>query len=129
MDTLQSLITSSLSTVRSAILSGAYIYPIHGILHFISHPSLYRSVAPVLMKCVLVSGGITIGMFVFTYLPHVAFCAIFSGPLAYAAAALMVLGESYALLVLVTKMFLLEDAQEKICEPSPPSPSFLLRHS
>ncbi|EEB88255.1 hypothetical protein MPER_14010, partial [Moniliophthora perniciosa FA553] len=53
-------------------------------------------------------------MFVFTYLPQVAFCAIFSGPLAFLPAAVMVLGESYILISLVTKMFFLEAAKDKI---------------
>ncbi|KAF9070707.1 hypothetical protein BDP27DRAFT_1382711 [Rhodocollybia butyracea] len=114
MNALQKLITSSLTIVKDALLSGAFIYPIHGLLYFISHPSLYRSVQPVLTKCLLVSGGITGAMFTFTYLPQVAFCAIFSGPLAFGAAAIMVLGESYALVLLVTKMFILEEAQNKI---------------
>ncbi|KAJ3997120.1 hypothetical protein F5050DRAFT_1799232 [Lentinula boryana] len=114
MDVLQRTIISSITIVKDAILSGAWIYPIHGVVYFISHPSLYRSVQPVLTKCLLISAGITAGMFVFTYLPQVAFCAIFSGPLAFAAAGIMVLGESYALVVMVTKMFILEDAQDKI---------------
>ncbi|KAJ3751695.1 hypothetical protein EV360DRAFT_56502 [Lentinula raphanica] len=114
MDVLKKTVLSFLSNAREAILSGAWIYPLHGIVYFISHPSIYRSVQPVLTKCLFVSAGITFGMFVFTYLPQVAFCAIFSGPFAFAAAAIMVLGESYALVVIVTKMFILEDAQDKI---------------
>ncbi|KAE9402234.1 hypothetical protein BT96DRAFT_964833 [Gymnopus androsaceus JB14] len=114
MDTLQTLVTSSITILKAGLVSGSYIYPVHGILHLVSHPALYRSVQPVLTKCLLISGGITGGMFVFTYLPQVAFCAIFSGPLAFASAALLVLGESYVLIVMATKMFILEDAQDKI---------------
>ncbi|KAJ3890616.1 hypothetical protein GG344DRAFT_49110 [Lentinula edodes] len=114
MDVLQRIVVSSLTIVKDSILSGAWIYPVHGIFYFISHPSLYHSIQPVLIKCLFISGGITTGMFVFTYLPQVAFCAIFSGPFAFAAAAVMVLGESYALVMMATKMFILEDAQDKL---------------
>lgn len=55
-------------------------------------------------------------MFVFTYLPQVAFCALFSGPLAFVAAAAMVLGESYALISVFSKAFFLTRAQDNICE-------------
>ncbi|KAF5391237.1 hypothetical protein D9757_003019 [Collybiopsis confluens] len=114
MDTLTETITSSLAVARDALLSGAWIYPIRGVFYFISHPSLYRSAKPVLTKCLLISGGITTAMFMFTYLPQVAFLAIVSGPLAFAGAAILVLGESYALIVMATKMFVMEDAQDKI---------------
>lgn len=62
----------------------------------------------------LTSAGITAGMFFFTYLPQVAFCAFFSGPLAFVAAAVMVLGESYAIILTVTKTFLLGNAQDRL---------------
>ncbi|KIK63956.1 hypothetical protein GYMLUDRAFT_161497 [Collybiopsis luxurians FD-317 M1] len=105
---------SAVDIAKDALLSGAWIYPFHGIIYFVSHPSLYRAVQPVLAKCLLISGGITGAMFFFTYLPQVAFLALFSGPLAFAAAAVLVLGESYGLVVMATKMFILEDAQDKI---------------
>ncbi|ESK96821.1 hypothetical protein Moror_6617 [Moniliophthora roreri MCA 2997] len=114
MDHLSASLNDLSSTAREALLSGTWIYPVQGLLYFIAHPSLYHSVAPVLGKSILVSLGITAGMFVFTYLPQVAFCAIFSGPLAFLPAAVMVLGESYVLISLVTKIFFLEAAKDKI---------------
>lgn len=70
------------NAAKEAVLSGGWYYPLYGVVYFISHPSLYRSVAPLMLKSALASLGITIGMFTFTYLPQVAFCALFSGPLA-----------------------------------------------
>ncbi|KAL1683497.1 hypothetical protein EV122DRAFT_201305 [Schizophyllum commune] len=99
---------------KDVALSGGYLYPLHGIYYFATHPSLYRSVAPVIYKTLLTSAGVTAGMFFFTYLPQVAFCAFFSGPLAFVAAAVMVLGESYAIILTVTKTFLLGTAQDKL---------------
>lgn len=92
---------------RDAITSGGWSYPFLGILYFASHPSLYRAVAPVLIKCLVASLGITGGLFIFTYLPQVAFCALFSGPFAFITAAVMVLGEAYAIILVVSKAFFL----------------------
>ena len=66
-----------------AVGSGGWIYPIRGILYFVSHPSLYRSISDVLIKCILGSVGVVVGMFVLTYLPQVAILAVVSGPLAF----------------------------------------------
>lgn len=120
MDKILSILTETLAEasviLRDVVISGAWWYPLHGVLYFISHPSLYRSVAPTLGKALVTSVGITGGMFFFTYLPQVAFCALFSGPFALATAALMVLGESYALITVVSKAFFLGQAQDRICE-------------
>ncbi|KAF5372984.1 hypothetical protein D9758_001780 [Tetrapyrgos nigripes] len=115
MDSLQSLVAEKLYFARDALFSGTWLYPFRGILYFVSspNPSLYRAMKPIVLKCLGVSAGITIFMFTTLYLPHVAFCAIF-GPFAFLAAATMVVGESYALVLLVTRMFFLENVQDKI---------------
>jgi len=99
---------------RDAIVSRGWSYPILGIWYFVGHPSLYRSVAPVIFKALLTSIGITAVLFIFTYLPQVAFCALFSGPFAFFTAALMVLGESYAVITFVSKVFFFGRVQDKI---------------
>ncbi|KAG7086732.1 hypothetical protein E1B28_002665 [Marasmius oreades] len=114
METLNSFLADLTKTSQQALVSGAWLYPVHGVIYFVSHPSIYRSAAPIVGKCVLISLGITAGMFIFTYLPQLAFCAIFSGPLAFIPAAVMVFGESYALSSLVAKTFLLGALQDKI---------------
>ncbi|KAL0578419.1 hypothetical protein V5O48_003569 [Marasmius crinis-equi] len=112
--TTATYLSEILKTTSDAFTSGTWMYPVYGIVYLGSHPSLYSSVAPIAGKCVLVSLGITAGMFVFTYIPQLAFCALFSGPLAFIPAAVMVLGEAYVLSSLVTKMFFLGPAQDKI---------------
>ncbi|KAF9492277.1 hypothetical protein BDN71DRAFT_1223469 [Pleurotus eryngii] len=99
---------------KEAVLSGGWYYPLYGVVYFISHPSLYRSVAPLMLKSALASLGITIGMFTFTFLPQVAFCALFSGPLAFVAAFALVLSESSAIILLVAKAFLLGPTQDRL---------------
>jgi len=103
---------SSLS--RDAVLSGGWWYPLQGIIYFISHASLAASILPVILKTLAAALGITLAMFTFTYLPQVAFCAIFSGPLAFATAALLVLGEAYAVIMFVSKAFFLGSAQDQL---------------
>ncbi|KDR81388.1 hypothetical protein GALMADRAFT_58777 [Galerina marginata CBS 339.88] len=100
--------------LKDAIVSYAWLYPFLGVTHLVSHPNLYNAVAPVVVKAVATSVGITGGLFFFTYLPQVAFCALFSGPLAFVTAALMVLSESYVLVSVVSKAFFLNTAQDRI---------------
>jgi hypothetical protein len=109
-------LTGTVTIAKEAVLSGGWSYPIRGIIYFVSHPSLYRAVAPVIFKCVLMSIGITLALFIFTYLPQVAFCALFSGPLAFVAAATMVLSEAYAVILVMSKVFFLGRAQDQICK-------------
>lgn len=121
--TLKSILLDKLdemaSISRDAILSRAWSYPILGIWYSLGHPSLYRSAAPVILKAMLTSVGITVALFVFTYLPQVAFCALFSGPFAFFTAALMVLGESYAVITFVSKVFFFGQVRDRICRRSP----------
>jgi len=115
-DTLSDHLLEITSLSRDALLSNAWSYPIIGVTYLVAHPALYKSVAPVLFKAVVTSVGITGTLFFFTYLPQVAFCALFSGPFAFVTAALMVLGEAYALVSIVSKTLFLNAAQDRICE-------------
>jgi hypothetical protein len=100
---LEQHVADAATLSKDALLSGGWWYPFHGIFYFVSHASLYRSILPVIFKMLLTGIGITAALFVFTYLPQVAFCAVFSGPFAFATAALLVLGEAYALILFVSK--------------------------
>ncbi|KAJ2916056.1 hypothetical protein MD484_g4393, partial [Candolleomyces efflorescens] len=114
MNSAREELTEALSLTQDAVLSGAWAYPVLGIAYLASHASLYKAVGPVVIKALLASAGITIGMFVFTYLPQVALCAIVTGPLAFIPAAIMVLAESYVIASVVSRTFFLSEAQDKI---------------
>lgn len=114
--TLAGHLLESATLARDATLSRAWTYPVLGVTYLISHPTLYKAVAPLIMKAIGVSIGITAALFFFTYLPQVAFCALFSGPFAFLTAAVMVLGEAYIVISLVSKAFFLGAAQDRICE-------------
>ncbi|KAF5386930.1 hypothetical protein D9615_001715 [Tricholomella constricta] len=106
--------TETATLSRDAATSGGWSYPLLGIVYFVSHPSLYRAVAPIIIKCIISALGITIGLFVFTYIPQVAFCALFSGPFAFITAAVMVLGEAYAIILVLSKLLFVGQAQDEI---------------
>ncbi|KAJ6618242.1 hypothetical protein B0H10DRAFT_2029937 [Mycena sp. CBHHK59/15] len=99
---------------KDAVLSGGWWYPIQGIFYFLSHASLYRSIFPVILKTLATALGITAALFTFTYLPQVAFCALFSGPFAFATAAVLVLGEAYTIILFLSKAFFLGRAQDQL---------------
>ncbi|KAL0947283.1 hypothetical protein HGRIS_013403 [Hohenbuehelia grisea] len=118
VDQAKSILTEEISTAaalgQDAVMSGAWWYPLYGVLYFVSHPTLYRAVAPVIVMCLGVSFGITIALFTFTYLPQVALCAIITGPLAFIAAFFLVMAESFIAITFVSKAFFLAQAQDKI---------------
>jgi uncharacterized protein involved in cysteine biosynthesis len=112
--TLVDHLRESATLARDATLSRAWTYPVLGVTYLVSHPALYKAVAPVIVKAIGTSIGITAALFFFTYLPQVAFCALFSGPFAFLTAAVMVLGEAYLAVSIVSKAFFLGAAQDRI---------------
>ncbi len=100
---------------RDAVISRAWSYPLIGISYFAWHPNLYRAVAPTLLKALTASVGITFGLALFTYLPQMAFCALFSGIFAPIAAGVMVLGEAYVLIWFIGKPVMMTRLQDKLC--------------
>ncbi|KAK7023836.1 hypothetical protein R3P38DRAFT_2627091 [Favolaschia claudopus] len=113
-NTIEQELIQVLTVSKDAVVSGGWWYPVQGVLYFASHPSLHRAIFPVILKTLLTALGITAALFTFTYLPQVAFCAVFSGPFAFATAAMLVLGEAYAVIMFVSKTFLLGRAQDQL---------------
>ncbi|SCV69956.1 BQ2448_1350 [Microbotryum intermedium] len=93
-----------------AAKSGAYLYPIYGLFYFLRNPKLFNSVKGPLYRGVVWSIGITVAMFIVTYLPQVAVLSVVSGPLAVP----IVLAESHAITTVVLKSFLLAGATDKL---------------
>ncbi|KAF9475683.1 hypothetical protein BDN70DRAFT_908031 [Pholiota conissans] len=99
---------------RDALFSRAWSYPILGITYLGTHPALYKAIAPLIAKAIATSMGITAVLFIFTYFPQVAVCALFSGPFAPVTAAVLVLSEAYCLIYIVSKVVFLGNAQDRI---------------
>ncbi|TXT05927.1 hypothetical protein VHUM_03688 [Vanrija humicola] len=106
-DSAKRQVTSYTGIVRDAVASGAWAYPLYGALYILSHPRLLVPVLPVLLRALLISAGVVAAAFFFLYLPQVAWLALFSGPLAFAAAIPLVLAEAWIVLVFLGKNFLL----------------------
>lgn len=95
---------------KDAVYSQAYLYPIKGVLYFLSHRDLWRPLTSKLAGLLTTSIGVTTFMFMFAYLPQMAVMAFTSGPVAAVSAALLTLSESSTLVNLLSRTLFLEDA-------------------
>lgn len=93
-----------------AVKSGAYIYPIRGILYFVAHKDLWKPLIQKMIPTLGLASTITIAMFFFTYLPQLAVMSFTEGPLAPVSAALLVLSESSTLFNAFSKSFVIDEA-------------------
>lgn len=95
---------------QQAIKSKAYLYPFKGIVHFISHRSLWKPLLSKLTPTLSLGLGVTTFMFIFAYLPQAAVLAFTSGPIAAVSAALLTLSESSTIVNMLSRTFLVEEA-------------------
>lgn len=80
-------------------------------MYFISHPFLWPLFRSRLIPITLLSGFAYTLLFVFTYLPQVAFLAIFQGNGAWVNGAVLVLGEGAAIVALLFEAFFVDETQ------------------
>lgn len=85
-----------------------------GIAYFAQHPKLLTSVRPLIVKSITWSAIVLAVVAFTTYLPQVAILAFVSGPLAFIAAAVAVLGESYLIASFLTKAMLKGGATDAV---------------
>lgn len=95
---------------RQAARSGAYLYPLKGIAYYASHRELWQPLMSRLLPTITLSIGVVAFMFIFTYLPQAAILSIFNGPLAIFTTVLLILSESSAIINILSKSFLLDEA-------------------
>ncbi|KAK4232331.1 hypothetical protein QBC38DRAFT_463813 [Podospora fimiseda] len=96
--------------VNDAAKSGSYIYPIKGIFYFLSHRELWKPLASKLVPYLGLYASVVGPMFFLTYLPQLAIMVFVNGPLAVFTTILLVLNESAAVVSILSKSFLLQDA-------------------
>ncbi|TAQ85372.1 hypothetical protein B7494_g6305 [Chlorociboria aeruginascens] len=98
----------ALQPIRS-VVSASWLYPFKGIYYFCRHPAYYplfgRRLIPLTITSIVVLGL----LFTFTYLPQVAFLAIFHGPTAWFNAAFLVLGEGQVVTALLFEALLVDE--------------------
>ena len=92
-----------------SVVSSSFLYPFKGIYYWLAHPSFYplfgRRLIPLIFTSIVVFGL----LFAFTYLPQVAFLAIFHGHLAWFNAVFLVLGEGQILIALLFEALLVDE--------------------
>ncbi|KAF2271192.1 hypothetical protein CC78DRAFT_528103 [Lojkania enalia] len=95
---------------QDAVQSGAYVYPIKGIVYFFTHRSLWKPLAEKLLPTISLGVGVTMLMFAVAYVPQAAILTIFNGPLAILTTVLLVLSESSTIFSVLSKNFLVDEA-------------------
>ena len=85
-----------------------------GIIFFISHPYMYPYFRASLIPCVALSTVVLFNLFLFTYLPQVAFLAIFQGWSAWLNGTILVLGEGAALVAVLYEALFADQTQVDI---------------
>ncbi|KAK3045992.1 hypothetical protein LTS18_013497, partial [Coniosporium uncinatum] len=85
-----------------------------GIIYFASHPYLWPLLRSRLLPCFLVSTFVLVNLFLWTYLPQVAFLAIFHSAGAWLNGTFLVLGEGAAITALLFEAFLCDETQVDI---------------
>ncbi|KAL8907410.1 MAG: hypothetical protein Q9171_005875 [Xanthocarpia ochracea] len=88
----------------------SWLYPLKGIIYFARHPFLYPLLRRRFLPAFLLSIFVLVNLFLWTYLPQVAFLAIFHGRrLAFLNATFLVLGEAAAITALLFESFFVDE--------------------
>lgn len=89
--------------------NATWLHPLRGIVYFASHPFLWPLLRGRLLPIFLLSGFIYTILFFFTYIPQVAFLAVFQGSSAWVNGAFLVLGEGAAIVALLFEAFFVDE--------------------
>ncbi|KAI9857666.1 MAG: hypothetical protein M1813_008086 [Trichoglossum hirsutum] len=95
---------------KDAVRSGTYLYPVKGILYYLTHRHLWAPLLSQFIPMVTLSVGVIAFMFVFAYPPQVAVLAVVNRPLAIVVAGLLVMGECSAIVGVVGRWVFMEGA-------------------
>ncbi|EQL00787.1 hypothetical protein G6O67_002008 [Ophiocordyceps sinensis] len=93
-----------------ALKSRAYLYPIKGIVYFVTHRALWKPFLSRLGPFLSLSAAVVGGMFAFTYVPQLAVLVLVNGPLAVVTTVLLVLNESSTIVNIISRNWILQDA-------------------
>lgn len=97
-------------------------YPIQGIWYFSKQGKFWPLWAGRLLPLSLVSLTVYLILFLFAYLPQVAFLAIWQGRGAWFSAAILTLGEGLVLIQALFEGFFVDEARVDVFDVSSPSP-------
>ncbi|KAL9131270.1 MAG: hypothetical protein Q9217_000757 [Psora testacea] len=101
---------SILNWPATALSTASWLYPLKGIYYFFTRPFLWPLLRARLLPSVLLSLFVLTTLFLWTYLPQVAFLAVFHGRrLAFVNGAFLVLGEGAAIVALLFEAFFVDE--------------------
>ncbi|KAJ9155320.1 Outer spore wall protein RRT8 [Pleurostoma richardsiae] len=93
-----------------AARSGSYLYPVRGIVYFVTHRALWKPLLSRIVPTLTLSVSVITGMFLFTYIPQLSVLVFVNGPLAVFTTVLLILSESSTIISLLSRNWLLQDA-------------------
>ncbi|KAJ7111851.1 hypothetical protein C8R44DRAFT_985323 [Mycena epipterygia] len=106
--------SSLLAKPKEIFVTSSYLYPFKGVYFCLRHRYLWPVLRARFIPCLLLSIVVLPTLFIFTYLPQVAFLAIFQGELAWFNAVFLVLGEAAAVIALLFEAFFVDHALVEI---------------
>ncbi|KAF7374266.1 hypothetical protein MSAN_00309600 [Mycena sanguinolenta] len=106
--------SSLLAKPKEIFVTSAYWYPFRGIYFCLRHRYLWPLLRARFIPCLVISLIVLPTLFIFAYLPQVAFLAIFQGNLAWFNAVFLVLGEAAAIIALLFEAFFVDETLVKI---------------
>ncbi|KAJ7447152.1 hypothetical protein B0H11DRAFT_2083511 [Mycena galericulata] len=107
-------LTALLAKPKEIFVTSAYWYPFKGIYFCLTHRFLWPLLRARFIPCLILSIIVLPVLFIFTYLPQVAFLAIFQGHLAWFNAVFLVLGEGAVVIALLFEAFFVDETLVKI---------------
>ncbi|KAH8921662.1 hypothetical protein BT69DRAFT_306290 [Atractiella rhizophila] len=87
------------------------LYPFRGIWYFATRPFLWPLLKSRFIPCAILSIIVLVFLFVFTYLPQVAFLWIWNGPAAWVNGTFLVLSEGAAIVSVLFEAFMVDETQ------------------
>ncbi|KAJ7759458.1 hypothetical protein DFH07DRAFT_446559 [Mycena maculata] len=107
-------LSALLAKPREIFVTSAYWYPFKGFYFCMKHRFLWPLFRARFIPCLVLSIVVLPTLFIFTYLPQVAFLAIFQGHLAWFNAVFLVLGEGAVIIALLFEAFFVDETLVKI---------------
>ncbi|KAL2394463.1 hypothetical protein ABEF95_000540 [Exophiala dermatitidis] len=89
--------------------NAVWLYPLKGVIYLALRPYFYPLFKARLIPILLLSAFIYANLFIWTFLPQVAFLAIFQGAGAWLNATFLVLGEGAAIVALLFEAFFVDE--------------------
>lgn len=112
----QSLLNCKRAFMKEVFASqGAYLFPLFGIGRFFSMPGLHSMLFGSLITGVAVTIAVTVVLFIFAWTPQFAILSFIVTPfLAFPAAVLLVLAESWYISYTIAKLTWMDDLQDRV---------------